>query len=54
MLESKNEMGCNLQPIFSLKESVVEKMGLEPTTSWLPAKRSSHLSYIPFIRVLKY
>jgi len=25
----------------------VEKMGLEPTTSWLPAKRSSQLSYIP-------
>jgi hypothetical protein len=25
----------------------VEKIGLEPTTSWLPAKRSSQLSYIP-------
>lgn len=25
----------------------VEKMGLEPTTFWLPAKRSSQLSYIP-------
>ena len=24
-------------------------MGLEPTTSWLPAKRSSHLSYIPLL-----
>jgi hypothetical protein len=22
-------------------------MGFEPTTSWLPAKRSSQLSYIP-------
>lgn len=33
---------------FVLKHSnLVEKMGLEPTTSWLPAKRSSHLSYIP-------
>ncbi len=26
---------------------IVEKMGLEPTTFWLPAKRSSQLSYIP-------
>ncbi len=26
---------------------LVEKMGLEPTTFWLPAKRSSQLSYIP-------
>ena len=26
---------------------IVEKMGLEPTTSWLPVKRSSQLSYIP-------
>ena len=26
---------------------LVEKIGLEPTTSWLPAKRSSQLSYIP-------
>lgn len=25
----------------------VEKMGFEPTTSWLPAKRSSQVSYIP-------
>ena len=32
MLESKNEMGCNLQPIFSLYKSVVEKMGLISAT----------------------
>ena len=30
-------------------------MGLEPTTSWLPVKRSSQLSYIPFfIKHLNY
>ena len=28
---------------------VVEKMGLEPTTSCMPCKRSSQLSYIPII-----
>ena len=27
----------------------VEKMGFEPTTSWLPVKRSSQLSYIPIV-----
>ena len=27
--------------------SLVEKMGVEPTTSWLPVKCSSQLSYIP-------
>jgi site-specific DNA recombinase len=32
---------------FGVLSHKVEKMGLEPTTSWLPAKRSSHLSYIP-------
>ena len=30
-----------------LIKNYVEKIGLEPTTSWLPAKRSSQLSYIP-------
>jgi hypothetical protein len=38
---NKYYKGCEKQPVL------VEKMGLEPTTSWLPAKRSSHLSYIP-------
>lgn len=28
-------------------ESSVEKMGVEPTTSCMPCKRSSQLSYIP-------
>ena len=33
---------------FVLKHSnLVEKMGLEPTTSCMPCKRSSQLSYIP-------
>ncbi|MEN9399527.1 MAG: hypothetical protein RL632_628 [Bacteroidota bacterium] len=31
----------------SLSLCFVEKMGLEPTTPWLPAKCSSQLSYIP-------
>lgn len=26
---------------------VMEKKGLEPSTFWLPARRSSQLSYIP-------
>ena len=33
---------------------LVEKMGLEPTTFWLPAKRSSQLSYIPVLRAQIY
>lgn len=32
---------------FTYLSALVEKMGLEPTTSWLPAMRSSQLSYIP-------
>lgn len=32
---------------FSELSQDVEKMGFEPTTSWLPAKRSSQVSYIP-------
>lgn len=33
--------------LFSDLSQDVEKMGFEPTTSWLPAKRSSQVSYIP-------
>jgi hypothetical protein len=29
----------------------VEKMGLEPTTSCMPCKRSSQLSYIPIFKI---
>src|SRR5690606_32330397 len=42
----KNRLFVEFLQIICL---VVEKMGLEPTTFWLPAKRSSQLSYIPLM-----
>lgn len=37
----------NKKSYLKLSRILVEKMGFEPTTSWLPAKRSSQVSYIP-------
>ena len=34
--------------MYSVADLRVEKKGFEPSTSWLPVKRSSQLSYIPF------
>ena len=37
---------------MGFQDYIVEKMGLEPTTSWLPVKRSSQLSYIPILNTI--
>ena len=38
---------CNSLNHKGLYFNVVEIVGVEPTTSWLPVKRSSQLSYTP-------
>ena len=44
ILKNRNHFIINELRFFQ-----VEKMGVEPTTSCMPCKRSSQLSYIPII-----
>jgi hypothetical protein len=44
-----NEKNRNIFTKNLLRSCKVEKMGVEPTTSCMPCKRSSQLSYIPVI-----